>query len=398
MKRLFLAVALGGCFSSANFEVCENDSQCGFGDVCVSGGCEPIIDEPDAGLDRGPPPDLDAGPRPDAAPEGDERVIEGEVGMDLRAIVEPDKRVVLRDVVLRAGFLSVEAREIVVEGGIRADGAGHPGGGGGGGGAAGHTVAMLRPGDGGRNGARGSANDGPSGGDGGDGADGAGPSKGGGGPGGVAGGLEGGAGADGRWAPEAFDGCGFAVGFRLGSGGGGGGGGAGGTGNGCISGGGGGGGGAGGPGGGAVHLQAAERIVVRGSVSARGVGVLESQQPASAGGEACPGGDAPETCAEGCDPETSGRGGEGGDAQFSAQGGGEGGAASDAEAGGHGGPGGGGGGGMVRLVAPAIVFEGGARLDVSGSTGEGNGGLVMIQGRRQGEAQVVGAAFRCEGE
>jgi hypothetical protein len=52
---------------------------------------------------------------------------------------------------------------------------------------------------------------------------------------------------------------------------------------------------------------------------------------------------------------------------------------------------------MIRLTAPEIVWEDGARADVSGSAGETNGGAVIRAGRETGvPPNIVGDRYACE--
>jgi hypothetical protein len=398
VRAAWLALLLAGCFSGQNFDDCAAAEQCGLGFTCQGGRCVSL-----SGADAAP----DAAPRADARPHdadvsdaappdaGGERVISGDVD-DMHRIVEaPGERVVLRNVNVRAGYLSVEAREIVVEGYVHADGAGHPGGGGGGGGAGGHDAATLQPGAAGdAQAAPGQANAGLAGGAGGTGASGGGPNGGSGGAAGDPAGRGGHDGAAGHFAAADFDACHFTVGLLLGSGGGGGGGGAGADGAECRAGGGGGGGGAGGPGGGAIDLRAEVAIEVHGTLSARGVGVLDGQRAADAGAADCDFGGSPGACGTDCDDTTAGHGGAGGGSRFSAQPGG----APGADGAGAGGKGGGGAGGMIRLTAPDVRLDDGAALDVSGSEGADNGGFVMVSGHLSGDLQAAGASFRCTSE
>ncbi len=46
---------------------------------------------------------------------------------------------------------------------------------------------------------------------------------------------------------------------------------------------------------------------------------------------------------------------------------------------------------MIKLVAPEIVFEGGAILDVSGGGGE-NGGVIFLQGMQVGTFIKIGVS------
>lgn len=253
------------------------------------------------------------------------------------------------------------------------------GGGGGGGGAGGHASATLQGGAGAGGGESGEINAGITGGPGGRGGDGDAL----GGTGGTENSPDGGRGEDASLLPAGADGCADRVGIRQGRGGGGGGGGFGGNGSDCQSGPGGAGGGAGGPGGGAVILEASQRLVVRAAIEARGLPADTLPANGANADTRCVTDGPP--CGADCDPQSEGRGGDGAAAANDPAGPG-----TSAGAG-QGGVGGGGSGGMVRLLAPIIEVEGGASVDVSGSAGEANGGLVQIVGRASAEPSVTGA-------
>jgi hypothetical protein len=363
-NTVWLTVAIAGCFSGDDFDLCTEDAHCGAGFVCSAGAC---VTGGGVGGDDG------AGGGGDVTPE----VTLEELG---RTFAQENAIVTVPDLSLTARSATVRARQILVIGRIDGDGAGYSGGGGGGGGAAGKASEAVA----GRGGASRDGRDGSEGrftsvgGDGGRGGVGGGVGAAGG-EGGLVGGLrEGSAGTDAAYGTLALgdDACADADAPsgepRPGNGGGGGGGGAGSE---CA---GGGAGGAGAPGGGALRLEATERIVIRGSISLRGLAAaIERGAPSGEPWCATTGNDNCGAC-QGATPD--GSGGDGASSSGDSGGGGLGGTpVVDAEpAGSAGGPGGGGSGGTLVLDAPEIVWEPGATVDVGGSLGLQNAGAVHI--------------------
>jgi hypothetical protein len=409
-----LTAVLGGCFAADDFSACRRSEECGAGAICAQGVCEslftPDAEAPPTAAPTSPPSRTDAGPPP---ADCTQEVVRGRVA-SLR-VECPDGTVTIEDVLVEDSGgqseapVSIIAREIIIVGRLDASGAGGRGGGGGGGGAGGGRQAVALPGGGGVGhsiGASGGAPTNTLGGAGGTGGAGQGQGAGRGGvPGSDANAGVGQPGLDGQLVDPTLetDAARAAVcapgAQRPGSGGGGGGGGRGGDGDACLVGGGGGGGGAGSPGGGLIVLQASERIILRGEVLAVGRASTDLRAPPARATAAC---GADEPCGVECAVE-NGTGARGGDAGNRGQLGGDGGDGVSEPVGGLGGPGGpggaggGGSGGMIRFTAPEIVWEGGARVDVSGSAGETNGGAVIRAGRETGEPpNIVGDRYACE--
>ena len=402
------ALAVPACFSADDFSPCRTSQDCGPGGVCLEGRCASLNEGDLRRSDARDPKGGDGTPEIDHCDNDRIFLDQDDSPLFGQTIDCPNDTVTLRgfDVpdldASRPTSLVIHARTIVVEGRVNADGSGFRGGGGGGGGAGGAGAPFARRGGaggqserGGEPGHPGEPNNGHEGGRGG--------------PGGNGGGLFsalGGSGGDVEPASSGSDGyfvppetnpgeslatlCDPAK-AQPGTGGGGGGGGRGVDGTSCLAGGGGGGGGAGGPGGGLIHLLADEEIILRGPISARGVGAAGSRL-ASDGGAACGVGEESNVCLAAC-MDTDAVGGDGGRAGASPQvgaPGGDGGRVSSGAAGG------GGSGGFVLLSAPKLTWEAGAKIDVSGS-GSDNGGLVLLLGQSEGkrDGMVIGARYEC---
>ncbi|MCA9540445.1 MAG: hypothetical protein KC620_16210, partial [Myxococcales bacterium] len=129
-----------------------------------------------------------------------------------------------------------------------------------------------------------------------------------------------------------------------------------------------------------IQIIARRYIEVRGGkLTARGLAAPDDADLAAAEGD-CKVGEAcvPENCTEG-----DGRAGASGDSDAP-------GATRGGSQGGDGGRGGGGSGGMIYLEAPRIVLSADAELDVSGSEGASNGGLIGVRGLIEGAALAPG--------
>ena len=377
---------VAGCYSADNFDECTKDEHCGAFGLCTGGTCDIVGSLPDARVGPGSA-DASTGHPPDTG--NSERIIlQGPKGDDPER--HDGKTVVIRNVQVSGipAIWSVTARVIIVEGKIDADGAGYPGGGGGGGGSAGSARGLVSPGVGGdsdaESGQDGRPNQSDVAGGGGNGGNGSGDGAGVGGRGGSPESV-GGHGDDGRHQPhEAGDDvCGGppVSTARPGSGGGGGGGGGGANGTGCGIGAGAGGGGAGAPGGGAIFLLATERIEFHGELTARGLAAASMPPDDATGHPAC-------DCGAPCEADMASTNGQGG-AGVSSDMGGTTGAMSGVQMAngrpaGIGGNGGGGGGGGVTLRAPEIVWGPTARVDLQGSAGMANAGVLRIQSAQPG--------------
>jgi hypothetical protein len=372
-----LALGLGACFSGADFTDCPQGDECGTYHTCVVGTCVPNFE-----LEN------DTGSTADARPDQSTATDLGDDGLDIldlqgqvlfEDIDARGKRVLLGDNRVTNEHLVINAAIIEVRGPIDADGAGKPGGGGGGGGAGGLLGDNPAGGGGGLNADAGQGTAGHPGGRGGVGGSGLGEGAGQGGTPGT------GDRPDGGDATPAIylngSPCADLNYFKPGNGGGGGGGGRGSNGRDddtnpvCqISGGGGGGGGAGGPGGGAFALEATEKIIIGATISARGLPAPDAAHaPVHRGGTSCSAGPAAQCPMQTCSDRTT-RGGTGSDDTLPGIKG-----APDAGNGGHGSAGS---GGTVRLFAPDIVLNDGARFDVTG--GANNPGAVMVLGTLDG--------------
>lgn len=351
---LVLTGLLSGCFSGADFRECPTDGDpCGNGGVCQAGACVlPGAPLGGAGGEGGEGAGVGSGGEGGGLGTGGAgggEPIEVDSVDDLPRETA-DQHLIINRAASQSGSITIEARIIDLQAGLRADGLGVRGGDGGDGGA------------GARNG--GSPGNGRSG---------AGVIMT---PGGAGGTAAQSVGLPGESASlpvtcSAFD---PDMSFpQQGVGGTGAGGGRGGTATGCI-GPGGGGGGAGGPGGGAIYLKASEEIIIRGTLSARG-------EAGGDGGE--PGGAACDDC-DTCDAQ-AGRGGPGATDPRGGSG------ASGGGDAGHGGVGGAGSGGMIVLDAPRIQFVNNPALNVSGgNTSPETGGLVFLRGDISGAFEVVG--------